>query len=58
MKLSNFLAVKAIISLASRIAFVLAPSAMMLLFGVSPDPAGIFVGQILGAALIGIGFFY
>ncbi len=55
MKLGNFLVVKAIISLAFGIAFVLVPAAVMSLYGVTLDPAGILMARFFGACLIGIG---
>ncbi len=55
MKLGNFLVVKAIISLAFGIAFVLVPAAVMSLYGVTLDPAGILMARFVGACLIGIG---
>jgi hypothetical protein len=55
MKLSSFLVVKAIISLAFGIAFVLVPAAVMSWYGVTLDPFGIFMARFVGACLIGIG---
>ena len=55
MKLSDFLIVKAIISLGFGIALVLIPVAMMSLLGATLDPTGIFVARGNGAGLIGIG---
>jgi ABC-type transport system involved in multi-copper enzyme maturation permease subunit len=55
MKLSNFLVVKAVISLAFGIAFALIPAAAMSLYGVTLDPAGIVMARYFGACLIGIG---
>jgi len=55
MKLSNFLVVKAVISLAFGIAFALVPAAMMSLYGVTLDLGGAFMARFLGACLIGIG---
>jgi hypothetical protein len=55
MKLSNFLVVKAVISLAFGIVFALMPAAAMSLYGVTLDPAGILMARFLGACLIGIG---
>ena len=55
MKLSNFLIVKAGISLAFGIGFVLAPAGVMSLYGVTLDPAGELMAQFVGACLIGIG---
>ena len=55
MKLSNFLIVKAIISLVFGIGFVLVPAAVMPLYGVTLDPIGILMARFVGACLIGIG---
>jgi hypothetical protein len=55
MKLSNFLVVKAIISLAFGIAFVLIPAAVMSLYGITLDSTGVFMARFIGACLIGIG---
>ena len=55
MKLSTFLSVKAVISLLFGIASVLAPTALMSLFGATLDPAGELATRLLGAMLIGIG---
>ena len=55
MKLSSFLVVKAVISLAFGIVFALAPALGMSLYGVTLDAAGIVMARFLGASLIGIG---
>jgi FtsH-binding integral membrane protein len=55
MKLSNFLVVKAVISLAFGIMFALLPAATMSLYGTMLDPAGILMARFFGACLIGIG---
>jgi len=55
MKLSNFLVVKAVISLAFGIAFALVPAAVMSLYGVTLDLGGAYMARFLGACLIGIG---
>jgi hypothetical protein len=55
MKLSTFLVVKAVISLAFGLAFALAPTAVMSLYGVTLDPGGTLVARFFGASLIGIG---
>ena len=55
MRLSNFLVVKAVISLAFGIAFALVPAAVMSLYGVTLDLGGAFMARFLGACLIGIG---
>jgi hypothetical protein len=55
MKLSNFLVVKAVISLVFGIVFALVPAAAMSLYGITLDPAGTMMTRFLGACLIGIG---
>jgi hypothetical protein len=55
MKLTNFLVVKAIISLAFGIALVLVPAAFMSIYGLTLGPNGVLMGRFLGATLIGIG---
>ncbi len=55
MKLSNFLVVKTIISLAFGIGLALVPVLVMSMYGVTLDPAGIFMTRFVGACLIGIG---
>ena len=55
MKLSNFLTLKAILSTVSGIAFVLVPVPLLSIYGVALDASGVFVAQVLGASLIGIG---
>jgi hypothetical protein len=55
MKLSSFLVVKAVISLAFGIAFALIPAATMAVLGVTLDPGGTFMARFIGACLIGIG---
>jgi len=55
MKLSSFLAIKAIISLVYGIGMVLVPAAFLPLYGITLDPAGTFMARAVGATLIGIG---
>jgi hypothetical protein len=55
MKLSSFLVVKAIISLAFGIGFAVIPAAVWSIYGVTLDPAGILMTRFLAACLIGIG---
>ena len=55
MKLSNFLVVKAVISLAFGITFALVPAAAMSLYGTTLDPSGVYMARLFGACLIGIG---
>jgi len=55
MKLSSFLVVKAIISLAFGIGFVAIPVAVWSIYGVTLDPVGILMTRFFAACLIGIG---
>jgi len=55
MKLSSFLAIKAVISLVYGIGMVLIPAAFLPLYGITLDPAGTFMARAVGATLIGIG---
>lgn len=55
MTLATFLLIKAIISLAFGIPFVLAPAALMSLYGITLDPVGTLMSRYFGATLIGIG---
>lgn len=55
MKLSNFLTIKAAVSTFFGIGLVLAPVALMAIYGIDLDSAGAFVTQTAGASLIGIG---
>jgi hypothetical protein len=55
MKLSSFLAAKAIISLAFGFGFVAIPAAVWSMYGVTLDPIGILMTRFLAACLIGIG---
>ena len=55
MKLSSFLVVKAIISLAFGIGFAVIPAAVWSIFGVTLDPVGILMTRFFAACLIGIG---
>ena len=56
MKLNNFLVLKAIISLVFGIAFVLIPSSVMSVYGITLGLEGVLMTRFLGACLIGIGF--
>jgi len=55
MKLSSFLVVKAIITLAFGIGFIVIPAAVWSIYGVTLDPVGILMTRFLAACLIGIG---
>ena len=55
MKISSFLMLKAIISLAFGIGFALIPAVVWSIYGVTLDPAGIMMTRFFGACLLGIG---
>lgn len=55
MKISSFLLVKAIISLAFGIGFAVIPAALWSIYGVTLDPPGILMTRFMAACLIGIG---
>jgi hypothetical protein len=55
MKLSGFLIVKAVISLAFGIVFAAVPAEAMSLYAVTLDPSGVLMARLLGACLMGIG---
>jgi hypothetical protein len=55
MKVTTFLVVKAIVSLAFGLALALVPAVLMGLYGVTLNPAGALMGRLVGACLIGIG---
>ena len=55
MKISSFLMLKAIISLAFGIGFVAIPTAVWSMYGVTLDPVGILMTRFMAACLIGIG---
>ena len=55
MKVTTFLIIKAIVSLAFGIAFVLLQVILMGIYGTTLDPAGALMAQFAGAGLIGIG---
>ncbi len=55
MKLSNFLVVKAIISLAFGIGFAAIPAAVWSIYGVTLDSTGVFMTRFVAALLIGVG---
>jgi hypothetical protein len=55
MKISSFLGVKAIISLAFGIGFAVIPVEVWSIYGVTLDPVGILMTRFLAACLIGIG---
>lgn len=55
MKLSNFLFVKAIISLGFGILYAVVPGLVSSIFGLTLDPAGTAMARFVGAGLIGVG---
>jgi len=55
MTLSNFFTVAAIVDLAFGLGFVLVTLPFVLLYNVTLNAGGVFVGQLFGAALIGFG---
>ena len=55
MKISSFLTLKAIISLAFGIGFIAIPATVWSIYGVTLDPAGIIMTRFFAACLIGIG---
>ena len=55
MKISSFLTLKAIISLAFGIGFAVIPAVLWPIYGVTLDPAGIIMTRFFGACLLGIG---
>jgi hypothetical protein len=56
MELSQFLTLKAVLSLGFGIALVLAPASLLSMYGVSLDPVGGYLARLLGVDLIAIGF--
>ena len=55
MKLSHHLAVKAVLSLIYGITFAVIPATIWSLFGMTLDPADVFLTRLSGGFLIGIG---
>ena len=55
MRLSNLMAIKAIIVVVFGIGFVLMPATVMSFYGVTLDPGGVYMTQLFGAAFILIG---
>jgi hypothetical protein len=54
MKLSSFLALAAIIAAVFGVAFLVAPSQLVALYGVRLTPATVVVGRIAGAAILAL----
>jgi ABC-type transport system involved in multi-copper enzyme maturation permease subunit len=55
MTLRNFLMVAAILGFVFGLGFVIMPQVVLGLYGVTVEPAGLFLTQLLGAALLGYG---
>ena len=55
MKLSNLLVINAIVALVYGISFVLAPTTVLSLFGLTQGTSEALAGQYFGVALIAIG---
>ena len=55
MKISSFLMLKAVISLAFGIGFAVIPAVVWSICGLTLDPAGIMMTRFFGACLLGIG---
>ena len=53
MSYRNLLAIAAVIALAFGVGFVLVPAQVAAYYGLTLNPAGAFVAQLFGAALIG-----
>lgn len=58
MRLGTLLLIGSIIALAFGIGFLLAPAAVLRLYGVSPDPAVVLLGRFFGAALLQLGLVF
>ena len=55
MKLSSFLVLNAVIALVYGIGAVLVPGTVLTMYGMTPNPGMLLIGQFFGVALIGIG---
>ena len=55
MKLNTLLVINAILAVVFGLAFLLAPTATSTLYGNTLDPVSKYLGQLLGAAFIGVG---
>ena len=55
MALGAFLMIKSLISLALGLTYLFAPAALMALFGLELDHAGVVIARMLGAVVLGIG---
>ena len=54
MKLSIFMAIAAVLALVFGLAFILAPTQTMSLYGITLEAGGQWVGRYLGSAFLGI----
>ncbi|MBI4187983.1 MAG: hypothetical protein HY529_02130 [Chloroflexi bacterium] len=54
MKLSIFMAIGAVLALVFGLAFILVPTQTMLLYGITLEAGGQWLGRYLGSAFIGI----
>ena len=55
MKLSAFLTIAALLALVFGLSFLFVPGATLAPYGVTADPAGIYMARYFGAALIQVG---
>ncbi len=55
MKLSNFLALKAIVSTVVGLGFILVPVSLLAIYGIVLDASGALMAQMAGVSLLGIG---
>jgi hypothetical protein len=55
MKLSAFLTIAALLALVFGLSFLFVPGATLAPYGVTTDPAGIYMARYFGAALIQVG---
>jgi len=53
MKLGTLLTINAIVAILFGIAFVLMPATLTSYYGITLSPAGLYVGQLFGATLLG-----
>ena len=55
MNVRIFLSISAVIAILYGLGFVLFPAGIATLYGVNLDPVGVYVAQLFGAALLGLG---
>jgi hypothetical protein len=58
MKFTNLLILNAVVCLPFGVGFILSPSAMSSLYGITANPATNLVGQFFGVELLAIGLFF